>query len=89
MKNEFSRLSLQVISQVTWDVLTLCQIVVTSAFELPQAAFGADFERDSFVQSRAGEKGLTSLLTDVFDGFRLLQDYPFIKANLESRLQLQ
>ena len=33
-----------------------------------QVAFGADFERDPFVQSRAGKKGLTSLLTDMLDG---------------------
>ena len=69
--------------------LPCVRLLLHRHFDLSQAAFGADFERDPFVQSRAGEKGLTSLLTNVFDGFQLLQDYPFVKVNLESKLQLQ
>ena len=45
-----------------------------------QVAFGADFERDPFVQSQAGKEGLTSLLTDTFEGIQLVNDYPFVKV---------
>ena len=45
-----------------------------------QVAFGAEFERDPFVQSQAGKKGLTSLVTDVWKGVELVNVYPFVKV---------
>ena len=56
----------------------MCQTTVT--LTPSQVAFGADFERDPFVQSLAGEEGLTSLLTKAFDGVQLVNDYPFVKV---------
>ena len=62
MKTEFSRVSLQVISEV-WS-----HPVVPHPLTPSQVAFGADFERDPFVQNLAGKDGLTPLIKTAFDG---------------------
>ena len=45
-----------------------------------QVAFGIDFERDPYVQSLAGKEGLTSLLSNVFDGIELVQVTPLLQV---------
>ena len=49
-----------------------------------QVAFGADFERDPFVQSQAGEEGLQSLVTDAFDGFQATNNNPFLGVMMQT-----
>ena len=52
-----------------------------------QVAFGADFEKDPFVQSRAGGEGLQSLLTVAFDGFHATSNNPFLWVMMQTLFQ--